>query len=43
LIERERMRLIADDFIKTRNAQADVDPAREYHDALLAFAAGNGR
>jgi hypothetical protein len=40
LIERERMRVMADDFVKTRNAQADAEPAREYHGALVAFAAG---
>jgi hypothetical protein len=33
----------ADDYIRLRNAHVDVDPAREYHSALLAFAAGNGQ
>jgi hypothetical protein len=37
------MRVMADDFIRLRNAHADVDPAREYHSKLLDFAAGNGR
>lgn len=37
------MRVAADDYIRLRNAHADIEPAREYHGALLAFAAGNGR
>lgn len=34
------MRVMADDFVRLRNAQADVEPARKYYSDLLAFAAG---
>lgn len=34
------MRLMAEDYIKLRNANAAVGPATEYHNALRALAAG---
>jgi hypothetical protein len=40
LIERERMRLLADDFVKSRNANIEPKPAVEYHNRLCALAAG---
>ena len=40
LIERERMRVMAQDYISLRNAQAETGPAREYHGELLALASG---
>lgn len=42
LIERERVRMMAHDYINLRNAQAADGLARNYHDELLAFAAGKG-
>jgi hypothetical protein len=34
------VRLLAEDYVKSRNAHIDVEPAKEYHGKLLAFAAG---
>lgn len=34
------MRVLAQDYINLRNAQVEVGLARDYHDGLLAFAAG---
>jgi hypothetical protein len=34
--------VLAQDYINLRNSQAEVGPARNYHDGLLAFAAGKG-
>lgn len=34
------MRVLADDYIKSRNANADVGPATEYHGKLMSLAAG---
>jgi hypothetical protein len=40
LIERERTRVMAQDFINLRNAQADTEPASKYHNDMLTYAAG---
>ena len=36
------MRVLAQDYINMRNSQAEVGLARDYHEELLAFAAGKG-
>lgn len=40
LIERERMRVMAQDYENLRYSQADPGPANKYHDRLLSYAAG---
>lgn len=39
LIERERMRVMADDYVRQRNTYLDVEEARKYHGRLVNLAA----
>jgi hypothetical protein len=43
LIERERMRVMAQDYVSRRNANIAVEQAREYHGQLTAYATGEKR
>jgi len=40
LLERERARVMAQDYDNLRYSQAEAGPARNYHERLLAYAAG---
>ena len=40
LIERERARVMAQDYESLRYSQAENGPANKYHDQLLSYAAG---